>query len=325
MTHENRPRLFVSKCLGFEACRWNGAVISNKFVKSLSPFVDIITACPEKEIGLGVPRNPVRLICIDQKNQEEVMCQLETGKDVTEEMRSYSRTQLNTISGIDGFLLKDRSPSCGLKDVKVYPGLDKSNSLYRTSGLFAQAVLERFSALPVETEGRLNNFTIRENFLTRLFSQARFREISVKKKIKDLVRFHSEHKLLLMASSQKELRILGKITANHDKKKPEEVFSAYAKHLTAALQKPARYTSRINVLMHAFGYFSQEISSRERRFFLNTIEEYRREQIPLSVPARLVRSHAVRFGIQYLLEQVFFEPYPAALADITDSGKGRGG
>ena len=142
--------------------------------------------------------------------------------------------------------------------------------------------------------------------------------------MKDLVQFHSEYKMLIMAYSQKELRILGSIVANHARRKPKEVLADYADHFKKTFEKPVKFAANINVLMHAFGYFSKNLSSEEKRFFLNTLEEYRREQIPLSVLLRLLRSHVIRFNEPYLMQQMFFEPYPLDLVEITDSGKGKG-
>ena len=311
-----QPKIFVSRCLGFESCRWNGAVIPDKFVERLTSVSDIVTACPEKDIGLGVPRNPVRIV---RSDNSERLKQLDTEKDVTEAMTDFSAAFLDELGAVDGFILKDRSPSCGLKDVKVYPGMGKHSPVDRTSGFFARAVLDRYPDAAVETEGRLNNFTIRESFLTRIF-----RAIRAGGRIRDLVQFHAEHKLLLMAYSQKEMRLMGRITANHEHRDPAVVFAEYAHHLNAAFERPVRYTSNINVLMHAFGYFSDQLSREEKQYFLNTLEEYRREQIPLSVPLRLIQAQVVRFGEDYLQQQRFFEPYPPELVEITDSGKGRG-
>lgn len=126
-----------------------------------------------------------------------------------------------------------------------------------------------------------------------------------------------------MAYNQNELRILGRIVANHERRSTDEVVTNYEAHLFNALVRPPRDTSNINVLMHALGHFSEGLSSSEKSFFLNTIEEYRDERIPLSVPLNTLKSWAVRFEDDYLMQQTFVEPYPFELVEITDSGKGR--
>lgn len=315
-----KPTIFVSKCLGFAKCRWNGEVISDKFIKSLRPHIDYITTCPECEIGLGVPRDPIRIIYKDHNSK---LKQLNTGDDFTDKMNSFVNSYLDKIDEIDGFILKERSPSCGLKDVKVYSSLKPSSPMKRSSGFFGKEVLDRFPNFPAETEMRLTNFTIRENFLTKIFTFAKFRKLKKKPAIKDLIQFHAENKLLLMAYSQKYLKIMGNIVANHEKRKIEDIFSEYESNLCLALTNLHTFSSSINVLMHAFGYFSKELNSGEKKFFLNTLEEYRREQIPLSVPVSLVRSYIIRFNQDYLRQQTFFQPYPESLIEIKDSGKGR--
>jgi uncharacterized protein YbgA (DUF1722 family) len=127
-----------------------------------------------------------------------------------------------------------------------------------------------------------------------------------------------------MAYSQKELRKLGQIVANHEKRGVIDVFADYEAHLAAALSRAARYTSHINVLMHTLGYFSKELSSREKAHFLDLLEQYRKAKIPLSAINSVLRSWILRFDTEYLESQVYFEPYPAELVEITDSGKGRG-
>ncbi|MBD3426822.1 MAG: DUF1722 domain-containing protein [Candidatus Omnitrophica bacterium] len=315
-----KPRVFASRCLGFEACRWNGAIIPDKFVEKLKPHVEYITTCPEADIGLGVPRDPIRIIFTDGSFR---LAQLNTGRDVTDLMRDYAREYVRSLEGMDGFILKDRSPSCGLKDVKVYPGLKANNVIKKTSGFFAREVIDRYPALAVETEGRLTNYNLRENFLTKIFTLASFRGIEDRRQMKDLVDFHARNKFLLMAYDQEELALMGRVVANHEKKPAAEVFSQYREHLGRALGEPPKYTQNINVMMHGLGYFSKELTEDEKRFFLNSLEEYRREQVPLSVPVSLLRSFIVRFREEYLMQQTFFEPYPIELVAVKDSGKGR--
>jgi uncharacterized protein YbgA (DUF1722 family) len=184
-------------------------------------------------------------------------------------------------------------------------------------------VLEKFQGLPVEDEGRMRNFTIREHFFTRLFAFARLREVKASKAMRALIDFHSTHKLLLMGYNQTQMRNLGKIVANHEHADFETVFARYEQHLKLALAKAPRFPSIINVLMHAFGGFSEVLSKEEKAFFLESLEEYRDERIPLSAILHVLRAWSVRHRNTYLLGQTFLRPYPEKLVDITDSGKGR--
>jgi uncharacterized protein YbgA (DUF1722 family)/uncharacterized protein YbbK (DUF523 family) len=315
-----KPIVVISKCLGFDNCRYNGQTVQDAFVDKLQPHVEYQTICPEVEIGLGVPRDPVRIISAKEQLK---LIQPATNLDVTDKMEKFTDKFLGSLKEVDGFILKYRSPSCGIKDVKVYPSGGKVRHSGKTRGFFGGAVAKKFPLLAVEDEGRLKNFRIREHFLTCLFTHARFAQAKKSAAMKEIVRFHSENKFLLMAYNQKELRILGRIVANPDKKPIRDVFDEYEQHLMQALGQPPRFTSNINVMMHSLGYFSKNLSAKEKAFFLDQLEKYRAEKLPLTALTSVMRSWIIRFDQDYLAPQTFFEPYPEPLFEITDSGKGR--
>lgn len=315
-----KPVVIASKCLGFANCRWNGEIINDDFTKLLGEFVEYRPVCPEVEIGLGVPRDPIHIVSI---RGEWRLVQPATGRDLTGVMQDFCDSFLNEVAPVDGFLLKYRSPSCGTNDVKIYSEGGKSGSIGKGAGFFAAAVMESFGNLAVETEGRLKNYRVREHYLTKLWAMARFRDAAAAGRMKDLVDFHSGNKLLLMAYNQAKLKDLGKIVANHEHKTVDRVFELYRDGLGQAFSKMPRYTSNLNVLMHALGYFSKEISSREKSYFLDALERYRAGKLPLSAVISIVNSWIVRFKQPYLAQQTFFSPYPEELTLISDSGKGR--
>lgn len=315
-----KPLVVVSKCLGFERCRWNGEIINDDFAKLLGSFVAYRPVCPEMEIGLGVPRDPIH---IESGGGSLRLVQPASGMDVTGIMRDFCDSFLRAVGEVDGFLLKYRSPSCGTNDVKIYSEGAKSGALGKGAGFFGAAVMERFGDLAVETEGRVKSFRLREHYLTRLWAMARFRYVAEPGAMKDLIDFHSSNKLLLMAYNQARLKELGGIVANHEHRPVQEVLSLYREGLAQAFSKIPRYTSNINVLMHALGYFSKGVSSREKSYFLDALERYRDGSIPLSAVVSVVNSWIVRFEEPYLEQQTFFNPYPEELAMLSDSGKGR--
>jgi uncharacterized protein YbgA (DUF1722 family)/uncharacterized protein YbbK (DUF523 family) len=315
-----RPRLVVSKCIEFDHCRWNGLMIASDVVKLMKPHVEFLPVCPEVEIGLGVPRDPIRIIT---RGSERRLYQPATGEDWTEAMQQLAASHLSSLTNIDGFILKGRSPSCGIKDVKVYHAGGKGTASGKGTGFFAAEVLNRFGHLAVEEEGRLTNYTLRDHFLTRIFASARLRAAKATGSMKELVRFHTGHKLLLMAYSQQRLSEMGRVVANHDRKPLPEVWSAYEALLGAALREPAGARPSINVLQHALGYFKTGLSSAEKKYFLDTVSAYRAGRVPLSACVSVLRAWVARFDERYLSTQVFFKPYPEDLVQITDSGKGR--
>ena len=315
-----KPRVVVSKCLGFDHCRYNGEMIEDPLVRKLGEFVDFRPVCPEMGIGLPVPRDPIRVVLIEGKLR---LVQPSTGNEYSGKMESFAREHLAGVGAVDGFLLKSRSPSCGTRDVKIYNETGNVLPASKRQGLFGGAVMERFSLAPVEDEGRLKNFLIRERFFAQLFTMARFRELSEDMTMARLTTFHAQHKLLVWTYSEKVMRELGRIAANQEHRPLDEVFRTYGEKLPTAFANPAKYTAAINVLMHALGYFKEELAAPEKAFFLDTLERYRHGKLPLSVPTGVLRSWVVRFNEPYLKDQYFFEPYPEALADIADSGKGR--
>ncbi len=314
-----KPVVVISRCIEFDRCRYNGDRISDPFVRRLKDFVDFQPVCPEVAIGLGVPRPPVRMV-IDQG--KKMLYQPSTGRDVTAEMEQFINEYLGSLGAVDGFILKFGSPSCGLKNVKVYVGIEKVTRTVKDSGYFGGSVQERFPGLAIEDEGRLKNFTIREHFLTKIFTLARFRGLQ-QGTMQQLVDFHTKNKLLLMAYHQSRMRKLGSIVANHEKLDRETVFARYEEILREALERVPPFTANINVLLHAFGGFKDVLSKEEKKFFLDSIEEYRDERIPLSTLLYILKTWSLRFENSYLMEQHFMEPYPRELIDITDSGKGR--
>jgi uncharacterized protein YbgA (DUF1722 family)/uncharacterized protein YbbK (DUF523 family) len=313
----NQPKIVVSKCLGFANCRYNGQTIPDKFLNKLKDFVEIKVICPEVEIGLGVPRKPIRIV-------KDNLVQQDTNLNLTNKMNKFSEEFLDSLKEVDGFILKNRSPSCGLTDVKNYlENTKKSRCVKKTAGFFGRKVLKKFPKAAIEDEGRLKNFKIRENFLIKIFTLNKFKEIKKKKKIKDLVEFQEHNKYLFMAYNQKLQKNLGKIVANLKKQDIVKIYENYEKELLKLLANPYKNKLTINALNHIYGYFNNELNKKEKDYFSENLEEFRNKKIPFSTVNHLLYSWALRFNKNYLLNQTIFMPYPEELIEITDSGKGR--
>lgn len=229
-------------------------MISSIFVKALKPYADFVTLCPEADIGLGIPRSPIRIV---KEEGELHLYQPASGRDITGEMKDYTRREVPALEGLDGFILKEKSPSCGNREVKIYAGKGKdAQTAGKGAGFFGAAVLESFPGLQVENEGRLGNFTIREHFYMAVFNHASFRRVKDARTMKALVQFQAENKLLFMACNQAVMRELGRCTVNLDKRPLDTVFDEYERLLSRMFAKIPRRGSHVNVLMHALGYFS---------------------------------------------------------------------
>jgi uncharacterized protein YbgA (DUF1722 family)/uncharacterized protein YbbK (DUF523 family) len=312
-----RPRLGISRCIEHDHCRYNGEMIGSELVRRLKDHADLVPVCPEVEIGLGVPRDPIRIVL---RGEERRLVQPSTGRDVTDLMTRFRTDFLDRLGEVDGFILKSRSPSCGARDVRIYTDKEGAAPIHKEAGMFGGEVLRRLDMLPVEDEARLRNIKLGEHFLTGAFTLASFRRLDGQS-MDGLIDFHTRNKLLLMMYSQKELKALGNIVANHGRSRAVDVHQAYRAHLRSALYRPPRCTSPANVLMHALGFFSDQLRKEEKAFFLETLQMYRDARIPLSVCLNLMRSYIIRFGNVYLDAQTFFRPFPEGILEVgvTDS------
>lgn len=313
-----KPVVVLSNCLEYKACRYNGELISNSFVKTLEPFVIYKPVCPEIEIGMGVPRDPVKIV---SQNNNQKLIQPSTGNDFTVAMTDFAKKFNGSLSEVDGFILKSRSPSCGIKDVKLFDKLDKGPKIGNTTGFFAREVLKRFDGLAIEDEGRLTNYRIREHFLTKLFLLAHFRNIKNKKTIQKLIQFHTINKYILMSYNQTKMRELGKIIGSYVINNLDDTYNSYERILKSALKNPTRKSSNINMFTHVFGYFTNNLNSEEKALFFDNLHKYRNDKISAASILTLLKSWVIKYEQIYLMEQTFFSPYPEQLMNGPESGK----
>jgi len=318
-----QPNLLVSKCLEYCNCRYNGDKIPDKFVRRLEEHVNYIKICPEVEMGLGVPRNSIRLIKQDGNYH---LVDSMTGEDHTAKMDEYIENLSSKLKEeeVEGFIAKNRSPSCASHDSKVYAKAGKVPALgEKRAGYFTKNLSEKMPSVFIENEGRLKNFKLRENFLIKIFMLADLRNVIEGGKIKELINFHSNNKYLIMSYNQDGLNKLGRIIAAYQKGKFDETAFSYREQLVKTLNVIPDTGRRINMLQHIFGYVSSEISKDEREYFLEILTDFRNDKVPFSLPLALLRSWVIRFKVDYLIPQTIFKPYPEGLIDLSDSGNGR--
>ena len=301
----------LSACLSGDEVRYNGQGAEDKFVtQQLSRFFDYVKVCPEMSIGMGTPRETIRIVednGLRLKNREG-------SNDYTANMNSFvseSVTQMGS-QNLCGFIFKKGSPSCGAYRVKVYNN-DGVTQRHDENGFYAKAFKQKYPWLPVEEDGRLNDPALRHNFLARVFAIRRW-QIMVEEKpsIGGLVKFHQKHKYMLMSYSQDGLRELGRIVANKESLDPETACSKYLKKFTALTFKPAPRSKHSNVLYHMFGYFSREIDEFDRHETIDVIEKYREGIVPLVLPVMRISNFVRKLKVKYLLGQSYLV-YPEEL------------
>ena len=305
-------RLGVSACLLGQEVRYDGGHKRDAFLTDvLGAFVEWVPVCPEVEVGLGVPRPPIRLVGTPAAPRLVVE---KTGEDLTARMRRWASGRIGELEalGLHGYVLKRGSPSCGLVRVRVY-GEDGSPGRVGR-GVFAAALTEALPLLPVEEEGRLTDAGIRESFIERVFAAARWQAFTASRpRVRDLVAFHTAHKFAVLAHSPRDYTVLGRLVAGAGPRLAAETLATYGTRFMQALAVRATRARHVNVLQHLAGFLKRELSDDERAELVEVIAEYRRELVPLVVPLTLLKHHVRRLGIAYLADQVYLSPHPKEL------------
>ncbi|MFD0889939.1 YbgA family protein [Streptosporangium algeriense] len=304
-----RPRVAVSSCLLGEPVRFNGGHSRDRFLSGeLDPYVDWVRVCPEMELGLGTPRETLRL---ERSPEGPRLVTRRTRTDLTDGMTDLAVRRAHALD-VDGYVFKAKSPSCGLHGIPVYAGQAAVDR--RGVGVFAAGVLAAHPLLPVEDEGRLHDALLRETFVERIFAHARLRALFESDwRPRDLVAFHSRHKMQLLAHDPGAYREAGRVVAGAGTRPREELAADYARIFGTALVQKARVGRNVNVLQHCLGMVSDALDTVRRADLTEVIAAYQAGQVPLSVPAALLRHHARGQEAAYVRDQTFFSPYPQEL------------
>jgi len=312
---ENRApeiRVGISSCLLGEEVRYDGGHKRDTLItEDLGRFFTWVAVCPEMEVGLGVPRETLRLV---GRPESPRLVTLQSGTDHTASMKRFAAQRLKELAGngLHGYILKKDSPSCGMGRVRVYDakGMPQRNG----RGLYATALLRRFPLLPVEEEGRLRDARLRENFVERVFATYRWqRFVESWPRARDLVRFHTGQKLTLLSHSATHYRRLGRLVAGAGKVSIKKLLGDYEAGFAAALAVKATPRKHANVLYHLMGQLKKQLDAADKIELVEGIEAYRKGLVPLVVPLTLFKHHLRRHPIAWVEEQVYLNPYPAEL------------
>lgn len=309
----NPLRLGISACLLGQNVRFDGGHKREAFLAdTLSRWVEWVPVCPEVGSGLGVPRPSLRLVQADKQDAVRLV-ETKTATDHTAAMARFTTKELRRLRKLDlcGFVLKSKSPSCGMERVKVY---QKGMPTRGGQGLFATALIAAFPLLPVEEEGRLNDAVLRENFFDQVFAYKRWRDASAAGMGRgDLVAFHAAHKYLLLAHSPEHYSALGHVVARLKGRTMEAVCEEYGRLFMEGLKRRATVRKHTNVLQHMVGYFKKSLDANARAEMQDMIRDFRAEMVPLVVPLTLIRHHVRALGVSYLASQTYLDPTPKEL------------
>ena len=311
------PRIGISSCLLGETVRHDGGHKRDAYlVETLGALVEWVPVCPEVEVGLGTPREPIRLIR-DAGRRDGVRLVSRSGRQLTGRMQRFARGRLRSLAraGLSGYILKKDSPSCGMERVKVWHGAADRAAERNGRGIFAAELLRQYPNLPVEEEGRLHDPALRESFFERVFAYQRLRALfSARWTVGAVVRWHSTQKLTLMAHSPVRYRELGRLVAEARQIPRAELCRRYEDEFMSAMRLRATRARHTNALMHAVGHLKRRLDKPSRDDLLAVLEDYRLGLVPRIVPLTLVRHHARRLEAAYLLEQSYLNPHPKELA-----------
>jgi uncharacterized protein YbgA (DUF1722 family)/uncharacterized protein YbbK (DUF523 family) len=313
MSSSLRPiRIGISACLLGQPVRFDGGHKRDAFLTEMfSRFVQWVPVCPEVECGLGTPREAMRLV----RSKEGVrLLTVRTGIDLTAPLERVSRSRVAALAWEDlsGYVLKKDSPSCGLERVKVY---DQHGSAVRDGrGLFAATLVAAFPNLPIEEEGRLADVRLRDNFVERVFAYWRVRNLFAESwTVGDLVRFHTAHKLLLLAHASNAYRALGRLVGGACGLPRRDLERRYVDGFMRALAQVATTGRHTNVLQHMAGYFKNRLDIASKRELAESIADYSRGLVPLVVPITLIGHHVRMLDVTYLAGQTYLQPHPKEL------------
>lgn len=309
---EKKIKIGISRCLLGESVRYNGGHKRDAFLtETLGHYVEWVPVCPEVECGLGVPREAMHL---EGNPADPRLVTIRTKIDQTEKMKVWARRRIAELEKemLCGFIFKSGSPSSGMERVKIYG--DKGGPSKSGVGIFAREVMAHFPLLPMEDEGRLHDPLLRENFIERIFTLKRWREIfSQKANLRSLVDFHTNHKFLLLSHSRRHYQEMGRLAARSESLSLKERLDTYRDLLLEALRIQATPKKHTDVLLHMVGFFKKELSAEEKQELLETIDHYKQGLLPLIVPITLLLHYVRKYDQTYLKKQYYLEPHPLEL------------
>jgi len=308
---QRRIPVGISACLLGQEVRYNGGHKRSRYcLEVLSDCFEYEPFCPEVAIGLGIPRQPIRLVG-DAENPMALGTD-DPSVNVTQPLQESGERFAGRHSHLCGYILMKGSPSCGMERVKVYHRNGHPDGM--GSGLFAKALMDAMPWLPVEEEARLNDHVLRENFILRVFTLHCWKQqVEPEPTFHKIQQFHARHKYTLMAHTYQGYRELGRYLAEAHSMPLEQLIPEYLNRLMGYLKKRAGRKSHTNTLLHIMGYLKKSIDTQCKQELIDSIEQYRRGEVHLVVPLTLLKHYLRRYGNDYINDQVYLDPYPHQL------------
>jgi uncharacterized protein YbbK (DUF523 family)/uncharacterized protein YbgA (DUF1722 family) len=309
----SQVRIGISACLLGERTRYDGGhKRDDLLVRTIGELVEWVPVCPEVEIGLGTPRETIRLV--SGRGRRARLLGSRSAADHTASMRRLGRARSDELQriGLAGYIFKKGSPSCGLFRVKVYDSAGVPRRIGR--GTFAQEISDAMPLLPLEEEGRLCDPRLRENFFVRVFAFRRVMELFAGRwRPDDLVRFHAREKMLLMAHDRAAYAELGRVVAEIRRLGKKAAARRYGSTFMTGMARIATVRKQAKVLDLMARQLRSVLDAADRAELAGAIDRYRREHAPLLVPLTLIRHHVHKHDVASLAGQSALELDPREL------------
>ena len=308
-------------CIGSSACllgqpvRYDGghqriALLADRLAGEL----EIIPVCPEMDIGLGSPREPMNLYG-DKGGGEISLRTVNTGSDLTGVMTEYARLRVSELKGdhLRGFVLKSRSPSCGMKKVPIH---DSRETPDEGAGLFAAELMARFPSLPVIEEYDLLGFPTLYQFLVRVYAYDRWRQLAAGgMKVRELKRFHLEHRLLVEASKPGSWGDLGDLTGGDGGDLSPEVIEEYERRLMIILARIPSHESHAEALFKMAFSIEKGASEQVMERVITVVDDYRSNRQSLVKAKEIVRDLWIKRKEEVPEAAAYLNAIPRPLAE----------
>ena len=306
-SQNSQPRVAVSACLLGQRVRYDGKQKQHAFVcRQLQNCCNLAPICPEVEIGMGVPRPAIQLI--DLAGEIKAVGVAQSGLDVTQKLNRFGSKTAQQLSGLDGYVFKARSPSCGVASTLIKYSDGRRN---KAAGLFAAQIMKQWPLLPVVEEDKLQTLAQQTNFVQRLMAYRRWRSfVDADPDWSDLRQFHQTHRFELMSHSLRGWRSLQAwLLARGDKTGclSRTDLLDYGQQYMAQFGRQASRRRHEQVLRRLARLLHPGLSARQNDHLEASIERFRQAEQSLLVLISLLQKHQAHVGLSELKDQSYLE------------------
>lgn len=298
----------ISACLLGQAVRFDGGHKNAPSCSQvLSQWFEFVPICPEVEIGLGVPRAPIRLI--NENNQIRVKSLGAPIHDYSQQLRNLADQKIPVLSDLCGYIFMQKSPSCGLHQVKVY---NPNGALQSKTamGAFAYQVKKNFPQLPLEEATRINDIRWAERFIIRVYAYHDWQQhVTAQPETKQLLTFHRRYQLLLQLHDENDFHKLSLIMDKVGSKPLDELVTEYIKIFSECLARKANRGGHVEAMQSILSGLQGLIPAEVEYSIAQLIKSYEAHKVALMVPLTLLQHYVEIYQVDGLMEQKYLTLY----------------